>query len=662
MVAVVLAQETTALMLLVHTVAIALYLCLSLVLLNALFRLRQTGERPAGFLAIVMLILSASLARTAWLVLFWLGFSPPPRLDLVTLCLVYASSMSTPIILSAFHLPLGIQQGRRSRVHLLLHWSMIANASMGALVLLIAFTRGSRFLSLLVIPVIYALAAVLLCARVASEQSMTVRRRGLLLFAAFTSAGLLTVAFVLMYGWIHQIVVRRVARTATVLEFSSLLIVIGMVFVFANLRLADVIVKRVLRLALWICAALSVWIGTTLLTQGLPPRAGVRAEAFRNLLALALIASYGAATPACLRLLDQWIDRWLFQQPNFDAAISTLWERLIHHKTTAEVVHAAAEIIRDTLSLSAVCVMSPGEAGTPEAVPVTGPVPHFVQPFGVQGKLMPVPADLLLPLFVEGSPAHYIVLSRGIMRPPLTAMELAFVERVAAQVQVRLETILAEERRLADVRRETAFREELTDAELRALRAQINPHFLFNSLNTIADLTVTAPERAEQMTLRLSAVFRYVLVNTDKQFVSLREEIDFARSYLEIEEFRFGDRLRALFEIDPELLERRVPTLLLQPLIENALMHGLAPRRSGGTIRIVAKSTEGGVTLIVADDGIGLRRSAETTSLSGTHVGLSNIRKRLATAYQGFASFQLNPREGGGAEAVVVIGKRSETV
>jgi two-component system LytT family sensor kinase len=208
-------------------------------------------------------------------------------------------------------------------------------------------------------------------------------------------------------------------------------------------------------------------------------------------------------------------------------------------------------------------------------------------------------------------------------------------------------------------RREALFREELTSAELRALRAQVDPHFLFNSLNTIADLAVIAPSRAEEMTLRLSAVFRYVLVNTDRHFASLDEELEFARSYLDIEQMRFGDRLQVLFDIDPTTLSQPIPTLLLQPLIENALKHGLAPRRGGGTLVIASKSSEDSISISIADNGAGLGQK-KVPSERSTGVGVENVTNRLKLAYGGRASFVLRPRETGGTEALIIIPKGQE--
>src|SRR5258708_17861100 len=151
----------------------------------------------------------------------------------------------------------------------------------------------------------------------------------------------------------------------------------------------------------------------------------------------------------------------------------------------------------------------------------------------------------------------------------------------------------------------------------------------------MVDLLVVATEKAEEMALRLAAVFRYVLANTDRHFTSVREEVDFARSYLGIEEARFKDRLRVRFEVEPSVLEERVPTLLLQPLIENALKHGLGPKREGGTLSVMARRTLSGFELVVSDDGMGLQARRQELGEPGTHVGLRNVRNILQTAYEG---------------------------
>jgi CheY-like chemotaxis protein len=134
--------------------------------------------------------------------------------------------------------------------------------------------------------------------------------------------------------------------------------------------------------------------------------------------------------------------------------------------------------------------------------------------------------------------------------------------------------------------------QQVTEAELRALRAQINPHFLFNSLNTVADLIVRDPVRAETMTLRLASVFRHVLAHSSRPLTTVRDEIEFLRAYLYIEEARFGDRLRVEIAVDEAAAGEAVPSLILQPLVENALKHGLGPKPGPGHLSI-AVTAEG---------------------------------------------------------------------
>ncbi len=172
-------------------------------------------------------------------------------------------------------------------------------------------------------------------------------------------------------------------------------------------------------------------------------------------------------------------------------------------------------------------------------------------------------------------------------------------------------------------------RAELAQAELRALRAQINPHFLFNTLNAIASLIAEDPEAAEDVVTRLADVFRYALTSSDREHVRLAEELAFLRSYLEIERVRLGERLRIVETIEPGVEAALVPGLLLQPLVENAVRYAVAARVEGGTIRLEARRVADTLELLVADDGPGF---AQDTAPSGHGVGLESVRERLRLA------------------------------
>ena len=163
-----------------------------------------------------------------------------------------------------------------------------------------------------------------------------------------------------------------------------------------------------------------------------------------------------------------------------------------------------------------------------------------------------------------------------------------------------------EEERMESIRLESRLSQQLVEAELRALRAQINPHFLFNSLNTIAALISLEPEKAEKFTVRLAKVFRYVLLHADRPLSAIDEEMDFLRSYLEIEQIRFGERLLVEFDVENSIAHTAVPSLILQPLVENAIKHGIAPKVGTSRILVQAKRRNGLILLSVEDDGIGL--------------------------------------------------------
>ena len=203
---------------------------------------------------------------------------------------------------------------------------------------------------------------------------------------------------------------------------------------------------------------------------------------------------------------------------------------------------------------------------------------------------------------------------------------------------------------------------QLAEARLQALRMQLNPHFLFNAMNTIAMLVRRkADTAAVEMLAGLSEILRHVLVESPPQETSLREEITFTKRYLSIEQARFGDRLTVSIDIDPEVEEALVPTLVLQPLVENAIHHGVGRRAAPGWIEISARGMGDDLELCVADDGPGPDGKAEArTPASGVRpassgIGLRNTRDRLARHYGDRGTFELVARPEGGAISRVVL-------
>lgn len=183
-------------------------------------------------------------------------------------------------------------------------------------------------------------------------------------------------------------------------------------------------------------------------------------------------------------------------------------------------------------------------------------------------------------------------------------------------------------------------------AEIKALQARTNPHFLFNSLNTVAGLIEENPEGAERVLEKLAGLFRYALRGTEVGWVRLGEEVEAVESYLDVEQVRLGDRLRSRLEVSPEAREVLVPSLILQPLVENAVVHAIAPRKSGGCVRVEADLASSFLTLAVRDDGDGSGSSPHR----GSGTSLSALANRLALLYADTADFSAGSRADGGFE------------
>jgi two-component system, LytTR family, sensor kinase len=190
----------------------------------------------------------------------------------------------------------------------------------------------------------------------------------------------------------------------------------------------------------------------------------------------------------------------------------------------------------------------------------------------------------------------------------------------------------------------------LLHARMEALQNQINPHFLFNTLNSISSLVRFDPDKARDVISKLATILRRLLNNADS-FVPLREEVEFIDNYLDIEVVRFGqDKLRVVKELDPASLDVMVPSMLLQPLVENSIKHGLSSMVEGGSIYLRSRLADTGLVIEVEDDGVGMAAPplVESTSTRGSGIGMANISERLQVLYGDAAGMTIDSQEGKG--------------
>jgi two-component system, LytTR family, sensor kinase len=216
-----------------------------------------------------------------------------------------------------------------------------------------------------------------------------------------------------------------------------------------------------------------------------------------------------------------------------------------------------------------------------------------------------------------------------------------FLSVIFGSIAVLYFTLKANAERMASELKEKEFNEEkLTrlkvKAELEALQAKINPHFLFNTLNSIASLISENPKAAEATVEKLSELFRYTLKDADKSTVTIGEELEIVRTYLEIEKVRFGNRLQYVIKYDGSMLDLHVPALLIQPLVENSIKHGIANNIEGGSILVEVRECETKCRIMVQDSGKGFQATSREDGF-----GLRSIQERLNYMYAGEADLKI---------------------
>lgn len=429
------------------------------------------------------------------------------------------------------------------------------------------------------------------------------------------------------------------AALSVVRDQAPFLTLIGAIFFFARFRAADVLIKNSLKIIAGTVLALAAALVVSRLLESSPVQLVLKTTALLALLLFLYLAASRAATFA--------VDRWILPRPDYRAALRALWNELNLLDAEPEIFAAAGTHIRALLDPRRIDV---------RPLPAEG---ILADEFGPRQAVNDF--DIHLPVRVRGERTYILAVTQECACRALLSADIRFIEDAAALIGWRIEALLAERERIERQAREAKLLQLAAESELKALRAQINPHFLFNSLNTIADLIVTDPAKAETMTVLLAKVFRHLLLYSDRQLTAVSEEIEFLRTYLRIEEVRFGSRLTVHMDVEPGISSARVPSLILQPVVENAIKHGLAPKVGPGHLKIRAGRDGRFLKLEVEDDGVGFAESALSQEGSRRGVGLKIITERLKTLYQAGASMEFESANALGSRVTILIPLEADT-
>ncbi len=406
---------------------------------------------------------------------------------------------------------------------------------------------------------------------------------------------------------------------------------LALVILYQDFRfaLADIFLKRALAFILLGGLVFAVFAGgvTPLLSNGeLNPQS--------TALLLAMWVSTALAYPFIRRAADWFVDKVILKRTNYADLRTTLSKTIDRCPTPSAILDAATTILAPALNAESMEWQESNE---------TSP-PVLVQPDRRTARVLVPTAQA----------PHYVLLIRELSGGRrLLSDDIAMLERAALLIARSVDAIRSAQERYVHEIHEQEMRKLAAEAELRALRAQVNPHFLFNALTTIGYLIQTSPERALATLMRLSGLLRSVL-KSGEEFVTIGEELDLIEAYLDIERARFEDRLRVYIDVPWELRQLHIPALLIQPLVENAIKHGISECLAGGEVRISARLQQDMVFISVKDSGVGATDSV-LQRRKARGVGLSNVEQRLMRYGSGPAPLVVQSAPGVGTTVEVRI-------
>jgi two-component system LytT family sensor kinase len=423
---------------------------------------------------------------------------------------------------------------------------------------------------------------------------------------------------------------------------ASLLLALAILHQDYRFALADLFLKNAIALLLLMSLTLGAFFGAVL--PLLEARgAGAEWDPVAVIAVVALWLATALAFPLLRRAAGRIVDRLVLRRPDYGALLGLLADRVDRANTEGAIVREVSELVRRALGAADAVVTDDPLTPADGTMVVTHRHKRARTLDGQSLVLRLRPVDPPYPAIAFGP------LAAG---RRLLSDEEHWLESVARLASRRLDSVRVANERLARDSREREMQRLAAEAELRALRAQLNPHFLFNALATIAYLIEQAPARALDTLMQLSSVLRAVLRRSAREFSTLADEIEVIRAYLDIERARFEERLAVTIEVPPDVLRILVPTLLLQPLVENAVKHGIAPQRHGGAIRITATRDRDLLKVAIDDSGTGFDLAAAQTT-SG--VGLRSVADRLRAHYGESGLVHVGRNDTGGARVELTL-------
>ena len=414
---------------------------------------------------------------------------------------------------------------------------------------------------------------------------------------------------------------------------------LALVILYQDYRfaLADIFLKRVLTLLAVVLLAGLLYTFVAVPTV-LPNLTAANGASWAVSALIALWVFTALAYPPLERAVNRFVDRIVLRRADYEKVRTDVATAITELSSSSEILESVCTHIAPAMSAREVSWSTLSTAGAPSTSLVTT----------ARGR----EAAVLVP--TADAPSYQVTVSELTGGRRLLSGDLALLETLGLLAARRIDAVRVNDERHRRDLREREIVQLAAEAELSALRAQLNPHFLFNTLTTIGQLIQEAPPRALDTLYKLTGLLRAVLKRSDGGFVTLGEEVEIVRTYLAIEGARFEERLAVTIDLPESLAELPVPPLVLQPLAENAVKHGIAPLRAGGRVAVKAALEGETLVLTVTDSGVAVP-AAELERRRGAGIGLSNLERRLERYYGDCASLAMRSAPDRGTEVRVSI-------